>query len=98
MIKFTCTNCGNSHEISQLEIKYENVGINERQMGTETEYLGHYEKNCKYCDNLMIMEFNFWEYPKMALNYSEFNQEGCIITEEPDYQSIITNLENPENE
>lgn len=97
MIRLTCNNCGKNHEIEDSNLDYECVGSDpDRQMGTENEYLGTIDFECdgENCNNHIVVEFNFWEYPVMALNYSEYSEEGCVVTEEPDYQSYLTSSEN----
>lgn len=101
MIRLTCNNCGKTHEFEDSELDYECVGSDpNRQMGTENEYLGTIDFECdgklngKDCKNHIIVEFSFWEYPAMALNYSEYGEEGCVVLEEPDYHNYLT--EHPE--
>lgn len=89
MIKFSCNQCGLFYEIDDTGLDFECVSTSERQMGTEKEYSGRIEQSCDTCLNQMIIEFSFWEYPYNVLNYYEYNQEGCIVSEEPDYNSYI---------
>jgi len=105
MIRFSCNNCGKIHERENSELDYEPVGSDpDRQMGTETEYLGTIDFECdgqvdgKECNNHIIIEFSFWEYPQMALNYSEYSEEGCVVLEEPNYQTYLTEPETDDYE
>lgn len=94
MIKLRCNNCSKIYEFKDSHLEIECVGSDtERQMGTENEYSGTIEFGCEACKNEIIVEFNFWEYPIMTLNYSEYNEEGCVVLEEPDYKSYLTNNE-----
>ncbi len=94
MIRLKCNNCDKIHEFQDNYLKYECIGSDpDRQMGTENEYEGILEFNCDNCENHIIAEFHFWEYPSMALNYSEYKEEGCVILEEPDYQTYLTDPE-----
>jgi hypothetical protein len=67
-------------------------------MGTEKEYEGVLEFECDNCDNNIIAEFHFWEYPAMALNYSEYKEEGCVVLEEPNYQAYLTDTQIDDHE
>ena len=101
MIKLKCNECGKIHERDDSELDYEPVGSDsDRQMGIEFEYSGVIEIDCdgENCENHIEVEFNFWEYPAMALNYSEYNEEGCIVIDEPDYQRYLTHKNTDENE
>lgn len=89
MITFFCANCQEKYEVEDSDIDVENIGSYERQMGNENEYSIVEEFDCNKCGNHIKAEFNFWEYPMGALNYSEYSEEGCIITEEPDYQKLL---------
>jgi hypothetical protein len=105
MIRFKCNNCGKIHEYEDSELEYECIGSDpDRQMGVENEYLGTFELVCdgekdnKACNNQIVVEFSFWEYPMLALNYSEYSEEGCIVLEEPDYQSYLHQQETDDYE
>lgn len=98
MIVIYCNNCGTRHEFEDSELDYTCVESNERQMGTENMYSGSIEFTCNICQNNIIVEFSFWEYPVKSLNYSEYNEEGCIVTEEPNYQSYLINPEKENDE
>lgn len=78
------------------ELDYECVGSDERQMGDENAYSGTIELDCEACENHMMAEFNFWEYPSQALNYSDTSSEGCSIIEEPDYQDFLFDKPEPD--
>jgi len=85
MIRLTCNNCDENYEFEDTELDYEHVGIDpDRQMGAENEYLGRFDFECD-CNNHIIAEFRFWEYPEMVLNNSICNVEGCTVHEEPNY-------------
>lgn len=90
MIRLKCNNCGKMYSMPDADLEYECVDSSERQMGSEKEYEGRYEIACEKCENKIIVEFHFWEYPENALNYSEYQEEGCILLEEPDYQSYLS--------
>ena len=99
MIKLTCTNCETQYEFKDDKLEYDLVSSDpKRQMGVENEYTGIIEHVCETCDNHIKVEFNFWEYPEGALNYSEFSQEGCIVTEEPDYKNYLPISQEPSDE
>ena len=98
MIVINCNNCGTRYEFKDSKLNYTCLESNERQMGTEKMYSGTIEFSCNKCQNNIIVEFSFWEYPVQALNYSEYNEEGCIVTEEPNYQSYLINPANENDE
>ena len=105
MIRLKCNNCGKIHEYKDSELEYECIASDpDRQMGVENEYLGTIERICdgekdnKDCNNHIVVEFNFWEYPMLALNYSEYSEEGCVVLEEPDYQAYLYQPETDDDE
>jgi hypothetical protein len=90
MIRLKCSKCTKIHEFEDDKLDYELVGSDpDRQMGPENVYSGTLELECDKCSNPMTAEFTFWEYPTMALNNSEHEEEGCTVLEEPDYQSYL---------
>ena len=58
-------------------------------MGPERMYSATVDQECPSCQNHLAVEFNFWEYPELALNYSEYSEEGCVVIEEPDYLAYL---------
>lgn len=91
MIRLKCNNCDKIREFQDSDLEYECIASDPtRQMGTEREYSGNIDFNCDNCDNHILVEFNFWEYPVLALNYAEYNEEGAIVLEEPDYQKYLS--------
>ncbi len=94
MIRLKCNNCGKIYQFEDAELDYECVGSDpDRQMGPEHEYSGKIELSCDRCRNQLIVEFNFWEYPSLVLNYAEYNVEGCLVLEEPDYNKYLNDSE-----
>jgi hypothetical protein len=78
MIRLTCNNCGTDYQFEDSELDFDCVSSDERQMGPENEYVGQIEFDCDKCKNHITVEFDFWEYPIGALNYSEYSEEGCV--------------------
>ena len=97
MIRFQCNSCKKVYEYPDNELDYDCVSSDERQMGTENEYSGTFDFECEKCNNPIIVEFNFWEYPQGALNYSDYTEEGCVVLEQPNYQSFLNQNENYED-
>lgn len=99
MIRLECNNCGTIHEFQDNQLDYACVATDlYREMGQENEYEGLLTISCNNCGNPIAIEFRFWEYPPMALNYAEYKEEGGILLNEPDYQNYIINQEVNYNE
>ncbi len=98
MIRLKCNNCGTEYKYEDSELEVECTGSDERQMGPEKMYSGTLDFNCEKCDNHIIAEFNFWEYPVLVLNYSEYSEEGCVVLEEPNYHELLVAGEKQGNE
>ncbi len=96
MIRFVCNKCGKIYEIDDSNLDYNCVYSDHgRQMGAEHGYLGSVELKCdgilnsNLCENDILIEFRFWEYPANIFNYSEYGEEGCVVLEEPNYQLYL---------
>lgn len=100
MIKVKCNNCGKIHCFEENgendSIIFEHLNSYERQMGAEQEYQIVLNNICDECDNEMAVEFYFWEYPQMVLNYSDYEEDGCVVLEEPNYKNYL--VDNNESE
>ena len=55
----------------------------ERNMGDEVEYVFSGECNCEECGNHMQYTIRAYEYPAGALNYDNYESEGCTFLQEP---------------
>jgi hypothetical protein len=93
MIRLQCNKCPRIHEFEDSELDYEQIESDpDRQMGPENIYVGKIDLECD-CGNQISVEFKFWEYPTMVLNDSEHEEEGCIVLEEPNYNSYLNQPE-----
>ena len=93
MIRLICNTCKTENVREDSEVPFECVSTEERQMGAENMFSGTIEMDCQNCGSHLAVEFNFWEYPVLSLNYSEYSEEGCVVVEEPDYQAYLQSNE-----
>lgn len=90
MIKIECSKCKEIYTFEDSELDHEIVSTDpDRQMGPEHNHSGIIEFQCGKCGNAINAEFDFWEYPAMALNHSDVKTDGCTVIEEPDYQAYL---------
>jgi len=94
MIKLKCITCGNEHQWEDKELKYVFAGLGtKRERGPEKIYAGTIKLFCEKCNHRIKASFHFWEYPATVLNYADFDEEGCVVMEEPNYQSYLKVME-----
>jgi len=77
MGKVICSECDKEYEI---EVQYECVSSDERQMGAELEFQYSDELKCE-CGNNMVMDLKYWEYPEGCINDTEDSSSGCEVVE-----------------
>jgi restriction system protein len=90
-IKVKCKKCHKLQEISPDDFEEPETNSDERNMGYETQYIWEFEFQCDKCKNELKITIEGYEYPVGILNYQEFNNEGCIIIDEPTLE--ITSLD-----
>jgi len=73
-----CVKCGAIHQISDFDFGVEEVGAEERAMGSEIFYEGTWETSCK-CGNDIEVTYEESEYPMGAQNYSEVTAVGATV-------------------
>ncbi len=77
-----CDKCGTIHIIDKDSLDI-NTYSYERNMGDEIEYNFVGECSCENCDNYMQYMIRAYEYPVGALNYENYESEGCGFVQEP---------------
>lgn len=77
-----CAKCGLYHKIDKDSLEIYTTTY-ERNMGEEIEYnfIGEYE--CDRCGNCMKYTVRAYEYPIGALNYDDYDSQGCSFVQEP---------------
>lgn len=65
-LKVKCQNCGT---IIDVNINFECVSTNERDMGTELDYEGIFEGVCPGCSKDIFIKIEAYEYPEGVINY-----------------------------
>ncbi|MDH4472290.1 MAG: hypothetical protein QE487_06760 [Fluviicola sp.] len=98
MIRIKCKKCGTDYSFEDSEIEFECVGSDERSMGTENAYSAEIEYDCEKCGNSMRAQFDLWEYPIGAYNYSEYLSFGCTVLEEPNYWKYLQEEPEPDED
>lgn len=71
-LKFKCSNCGKIHQFDkeEIELDFECVDSDERNMGIENHYEAIVDFECE-CDNIIEVIFEIWEYPQGVHNYDD---------------------------
>ncbi|WDQ32168.1 hypothetical protein PTQ21_27940 [Paenibacillus marchantiae] len=66
-VEIICPCCKESIYI-ELDVDLEEVGSDEREMGTETQYEFLTSVECYLCENIIEIKGEVWEYPENVLN------------------------------
>ena len=70
-----CNKCGKIHVFPAADADFEDVGGEEKQMGTENEYAWETEFECD-CGNQIEIDYRIWEYPEGAFNDDDPRVQG----------------------
>lgn len=78
---FVCKRCGRRHiyKREDLEMYFECIGSEERNMGPENEYQATEYVECDKCGNEINITFSVWEYPVGIHNYDEIEMDGATL-------------------
>ncbi len=78
---FDCNKCGKKHRYKkdELEMDFECVGSDERNMGLENEYEAREYFECDECGKEINVIFSVWEYPIGVHNYDGVEIEGGTL-------------------
>lgn len=78
---FDCSKCGKRHHYKEdeLEMDFECVGSDERNMGPENEYQATEYFECDECGNDINITFSVWEYPVGIHNYDDIEIDGGTL-------------------
>lgn len=100
-VSFVCTACRHPHAIDSEAIEFAEDTSPEAEEDEYIRYVSSLEKLCQSCSNPLSVQFDVWEFPEGAVNYSyyaqvglakvqcEFNLEYCS-QENPDFTEEIT--------
>lgn len=77
---FDCNKCGKRHHYKkeELELDFDCIGSDERNMGPENEYQAEEYFECE-CGNDIKVTFGVWEYPSGIHNYDEVEVERAEL-------------------
>ena len=78
-ISVRCKSCRTLFDFSSDELDVQQVGVDDRGMGSEVFYHGHLVSNCPDCEVEFEVEYEVSEYPIGAENYSDFSATGVEI-------------------
>ena len=78
-----CDNCKTKIRISKEWIDYDFHAIDEKNMGTEYEYVFSYEGYCEKCNSNYSFRLKGYEYPLGTLEYQNSESDNCDIIFEP---------------
>lgn len=87
-----CGHCGELSDYDADEFFYEWRGgiVDERGMGTESEYVSEEYVQCKHCGQQLDIRFRVWEYPIGVFNYQEIEADGAVVEEPLELSRCIT--------
>lgn len=74
-----CVNCDSTFTIDAFDLDVNEVGAEEREMGTEVFYFGQTEFSCPKCGNKIEVEYEASQYPYGVANYDDINATGAKI-------------------
>lgn len=77
-----CNECDLIHVIDKDSLEVDTYSY-ERNMGAEIEYNFTGECCCENCGNDMHFIVKAYEYPVGALNYEDYESQGCTFVQEP---------------
>lgn len=77
-IEVKCQKCGNLHKIESAEFDYEEVEVDEREMGEEITYEATVERICD-CEQTIEITHTYWEYPEGIFNDHDIDVVGADI-------------------
>lgn len=79
-LKVKCKNC---NKVFEVELDFECVSTNERNMGTEFDYEGVSEERCPYCGKDIYIKIEAYEYPIGCIEYTgNYVTDGVEIQKE----------------
>lgn len=77
-----CDDCDSIYKIDKDSLDVSTYSY-ERNMGDEVEYNFVGEHRCEECGNSMEYTVKAYEYPVGALNYEDYESNGCTFVQEP---------------
>ena len=79
-----CQQCRTKYVFSddQMDVDFEVIAVDEREMGPETAYEWTEYPSCPNCGTVHTITCRVWEYPVGAYNMHEFEVKGVNIDEE----------------
>lgn len=81
LLIYKCNNCDwhNEIDVNDLELDFECVDSDERNMGTENQYQAIASIICNHCGEDIEGTFSVWEYPVGSINYEEIELQGADV-------------------
>ncbi len=84
-LKVRCQNCG---RIFEIDVEFECVSTNERDLGTELDYEGVHEGMCPGCNKDIYIKIESYEYPAGKVYLSGVQElDGVVIQEDFELES-----------
>jgi hypothetical protein len=85
-IKVICDHCKKQLviPISQEDLDWEQVEVQEKPMGKATHYSAELDYNCDQCGQEIDIVVDVWEYPEGAFQHPEIHIDG----KELDYSNV----------
>lgn len=78
---YKCEKCGAFRHLRGEDFNFDAVSSSERGMGAEIQYSAQIEEECHKCGNEIGIAFDVWEYPIGAINTTDFECVGAVVTE-----------------
>lgn len=76
-IALRCENCGNCFDV---ELDFDCITTDERDMGIEYDYEGIYDGQCPQCGKDIYIQIEAYEYPEGSVNdFDKQVVDGAII-------------------
>lgn len=88
-VRVRCLECQTENYITLDSF---NTDREARSVSYEYEYTCTGDCNCVNCREKLIIELIVFEYPKGFINYSETNEEGCLVPNKPIHDDSTLSL------
>ena len=84
-----CASCKRVLQKVSALLDFNEVSIDERNMGGEIEYEADYECDCS-CGVTVTIVFKVWEYPEGAISTIDYESSNCEVTKLPSLSAELT--------